>query len=154
MLNHLVQRTLSEIFFTFAADTLILPSVWGIIRATRISTHPWFANQDWAGLFLKTICQSQAQLQFELWILPLLAVPGMAHPMERLLSEVCCVSSICLLCGHVLLISLHRTAPAHLWMQIVPQYQLLVCTYGPLQAAAVYFVGRNCWHVQNLQVWF
>lgn len=36
-------------------------------------------------------------------------------------------------------------------MQIVPQYQLLVCAYGPLQAAAVYFVGRKCWHVQNLQ---
>lgn len=38
-------------------------------------------------------------------------------------------------------------------MQIVPRYQLLVCTYGPLQAAAVYVVGRKCLCVQNLQVW-
>lgn len=147
-------KGLTQIFFTFIADTLILPSVWGIIRATSISTHSWFANQDWVGLFLKSVCQSWTWLQFQLWILPLLAVPGMAHPMERLLSESCCVSSSSLLCGHVLLIGLHRTAPACLWMQIVPQYQLLVCTYSPLQAAAVYFVGRNCWHVQNLQAWF
>lgn len=40
-----------------------------------------------------------------------------------------------------------------LWMQIVPWYQLLVCTYGPLQAAAVYVVGRKCLGVQSLQVW-
>lgn len=57
--NHLVVRSLSEfLFFTFAEDTLISPSVWGIVITTSISTHPWFANWDWVDLSLKSVCQS------------------------------------------------------------------------------------------------
>lgn len=49
-------------------------------------------------------------------MLPPLAVPGMSHPTGRLLSllpEGCYVNSSCVLYGHVLLVGLHKTAPAH-----------------------------------------